>query len=104
MVLFETSGVDLARWGEEQVAERVGGDAGYLGRLLKDHTGYGFWMWRHARLMREAISKVLLTNEQVAQIAYQLGYEHPRQFSREFRSFFGVSPRALRLLVHLRLG
>jgi AraC-like DNA-binding protein len=48
--------------------------------------------------MRVAIVRVLTTTEQIAQIAFALGYEHPTQFAREFAGMFGCSPTALREL------
>jgi AraC-like DNA-binding protein len=38
------------------------------------------------------------TDEQIAQVAYQLGYEHPGQIVRDFLHMFGITPRRFRLL------
>jgi methylphosphotriester-DNA--protein-cysteine methyltransferase len=101
IVLLETAGTTCTHWTEEQCAERIGGDAGYLGQLLLNRTGWDFRTWRRAPGMREAMGKVLLTDERIDQLAWhQLGYRYPNQFSREFRAFFGVGPRELRALVH----
>jgi FixJ family two-component response regulator len=55
---------------------------------------------RHACQMRRAV-RVLVeaSNEHVKQLAYQLGYEHPTNFTRAFGGFFGLSPQQFRRLL-----
>lgn len=40
--------------------------------------------------------------EQFAQIAYRIGYEHPPQFDRDFHLAFGVTPSELRQVLRSR--
>jgi len=48
--------------------------------------------------MRAALRKVLETTEQISQIAYDAGYQHPSQFDSHFEMMFGASPTELRQL------
>jgi AraC-like DNA-binding protein len=54
---------------------------------------------RMAKTMRLAAVELALSHEQVAQIAYGLGYEHHSAFDRDFRDTFGMSPKSLRCLL-----
>ena len=42
----------------------------------------------------EARQLIQANDAQIAQIAMQVGYESPSQFSREYKRLFGVSPSA----------
>lgn len=50
-------------------------------------------------LMRRAVLDVANTSEQVAQIAYRLGFDHHTVFTRQFRAFFGHAPTEFRKLL-----
>jgi AraC-like DNA-binding protein len=86
---------------EERLATEVGLSPSHLGRLLRSETGCSFRRWRQAVVMLAGIRRLCESDEQIAQIAYGLGYEHPTQFSREFRDTFGTSPREFRRVCHL---
>jgi transcriptional regulator GlxA family with amidase domain len=43
----------------------------------------------------EAKQLLLLQNKEVHEIAFQVGYESPSQFSREFSRMFGVAPSSM---------
>ncbi|NEN96825.1 MAG: helix-turn-helix transcriptional regulator, partial [Moorea sp. SIO3I7] len=38
-------------------------------------------------------SRLIVSGSTVAEAAYQVGYSSPSQFSRDFRRYFGQSPR-----------
>ena len=42
----------------------------------------------------EARRLIQANDTQIAQIAMQVGYESPSQFSREYKRLFGISPSA----------
>lgn len=83
---------------ESAIATRIGVSASHLGRVLTATTRVRFRQWRSIIRMKRAASAVLASDEQFAQIAYRVGFEYPTQFSREFRAFFGISPRVFRSL------
>jgi methylphosphotriester-DNA--protein-cysteine methyltransferase len=87
---------------EEKFASQVGGDAGHLGKLLKRQSGWSFTEWRRSPRMREGVKELMTSGEQVDQIAWHsLAYEHPPQFSRDFRETVGLSPTRFRELTRL---
>jgi AraC family transcriptional regulator len=74
-------------------------DAAHLGRLLHAQTGLRFREWRRAYRMKRAAHLLTRDDEQVAQIAFAVGFNDNSQFGREFRELFGVTPRAFRSLL-----
>jgi len=83
---------------EADVAAEMGMSAPHVGRVLTEVTGLGFRQWRMVFEMRLAVLMIATSREPVSQIGYRLGFEHPTQFSREFREFFGVPPGVFRIL------
>lgn len=89
---------DRVRPSEDDIAADSDIDGSYLGRRIHASTGMRFREWRKALVMRLAIPEIVTTEEQFAQIAYGLHYEHPTQFTREFRELFDVTPTEFRQL------
>lgn len=67
-----------------------------LRRHFKEHTGKtpGEFM-KELRVM-VAARKLLVTNERISSIAYELGFTNQNYFSRIFKQIFGVSPSQYR--------
>jgi AraC-like DNA-binding protein len=74
------------------LAERVHLSAGYLSDLLKKETGMSAQDLIHYRLIEEAKTVLLNSNQSVSEIAYSLGFEYPQYFSRLFRQKTGKTP------------
>jgi len=68
----------------------------YLSDMLRSLTGKTTQEHIHLRLVEKA--KELLTNHSTAtaQVAYQLGFEHPQSFNKLFKQKTGLSPAAFR--------
>jgi AraC-like DNA-binding protein len=81
---------------EQRLADDLHVTRAHLGRLLRSNTGIGFRKWRTMLAMKVAVRRLNESDKYIAQIAYDLGFDHPSQFDREFRYVFGVSPRTLR--------
>jgi len=63
-------------------------------RHFKAVTGYSpLAFQRHMRLM-EARKLLVAGSANIAGVAYEVGYQSPSQFSREYKSMFGSSPTA----------
>lgn len=90
---LESAGSKLS---QQMFAGRVGLSRAYLSRLLTAQTGRTASEWCRGAVMRVALRKVLETTEQISQIAYDAGYEHPSQFDLHFEVMFGASPTQLR--------
>ena len=81
------------------IADAVGLTAADLERLLAFETGWDFAHWRCLLSVRRGVQSLAGSDEQVAQIAYSLGFEHPGQFDREFRRLLAIAPREFRRLI-----
>ncbi|MDQ3068931.1 MAG: DNA-binding response regulator [Acidobacteriota bacterium] len=67
-----------------------------IAAALRRATGSAFPLWRIARRVRPALPQLLVTDEQVAQVAYGAGYQHPTQFNRDVRRLLGTNPSQFR--------
>lgn len=67
-----------------------------LHRLFKKHTGKSPKDYVKDLRMAVAARQLLMTDDRIANIAYELGFDDPNYFSRMFKSAFGVSPMQYR--------
>ena len=65
---------------------------GYLGTLLRLHTGKTTQRHVQDRLLAAAKSRLAMPGAAVGEVAYGLGFGHVSSFSRFFRERAGVSP------------
>lgn len=76
---------DLAKqlcWGETQFY-----------RYFRQFTGLTPLQYHKQLKLNYAKNLILNKNLSISEIAYQVGYESPSQFSREYKRYFGVNPR-----------
>jgi ActR/RegA family two-component response regulator len=93
---LETLERDGSKVSQNMFAGRVGLSRAYLCRLLTAQTNRTPSEWCRGAVMRVALRQFLQTTEQISQIAYEAGYEHPSQFDLHFETTFGASPTELR--------
>ncbi|MCE8000131.1 MAG: AraC family transcriptional regulator [Rhodobiaceae bacterium] len=79
----------------EQAAAMLGLSGRNLRRKLKQ-SGTTYQSILDSARQRLAIKLLLETDEPVASIAYELGFEHPSHFGRAFKKWTGQSPSAYR--------
>lgn len=82
--------------GLETVAERLNVSTRTLRRRLQDQ-GLRFMDLLHAARRRDALSLLARPALEVAQVAQMLGYADPANFTRAFRQWTGLTPRAWRV-------
>lgn len=70
--------------------------ASSLRRRFKENTGKSPGAFIQDLRLMVAARRLLVTDERISDIAYQVGFEDPNYFSRMFRKNFGVSPQAYR--------
>ncbi len=68
----------------------------YLSRLLKTLTGHSTQQLLHEKLIQAAKEKLSASCLSVSEIAYELGFEHPKSFSKLFKSKTNQSPMQFR--------
>jgi AraC-like DNA-binding protein len=67
-----------------------------LRRLFKEHTGRSPGDFLKELRMATAARRLLVSNERISAIAYNVGFEDPNYFARRFKERFGVSPQTYR--------
>ncbi|HEY5825564.1 MAG TPA: helix-turn-helix transcriptional regulator [Cyclobacteriaceae bacterium] len=74
------------------LASELNISARYLSDLLKQETGKTAMDLIHIYLISEAKNLLKTADNNVAEIAYTLGFDHPPYFSRLFKKEVGISP------------
>lgn len=69
---------------------------GYLSDLLRSLIGQNAQQYIRGKVIEKAKERLTNTNLTVADIAYELGFEHPQSFSKMFRLRTGLSPLEFR--------
>ena len=67
-----------------------------LRRLFKEHTGKSPGDFVKELRLVTAARRLLVSDERVSVIAYEVGFDDPNYFSRLFKENFGVSPQVYR--------
>lgn len=64
----------------------------YLNKIIKTLLGMSAFEYITGRIMAEAKVQLRLTNVNISQLAYNLGYENPNYFIRCFKKTVGMTP------------
>lgn len=75
-----------------QIAEASRVDEAYMCRLFHRYDHVSPWQYVIWLRMREAAERLQRRGTKVKQVAEELGFSDPYQFSRSFRKVFGLSP------------
>jgi AraC-like DNA-binding protein len=86
----------------EELARDAGMSAATFYRHFKAVTSMSPLQYQKQIRLQEARARLIADGRDVASIGYDVGYDSPSQFSREYRRMFGAPPG--RDLVRLRLG
>lgn len=76
----------------EYLAEQLHLSPRYLSDMLRSLTGQSAQQHIHEKLIEKAKEYLMSTNLSVAEVAYQLGFEHPQSFSKLFKNKTKQSP------------
>jgi len=76
----------------QEIAAELNVSAHYLSDMLRSLTGRNTQQHIHSRLVDKAKELLITTNLTVAEVAYQLGFEHPQSFNKLFKNKVKVSP------------
>jgi AraC-like DNA-binding protein len=91
--LISTQGLPTVKY----LATELGLSPNYMSDLLKKETGKNAKDHINFLLIEEAKNRLLLTQNSVSEIAYDLGFSYPQYFSRLFKQKTGQSPGDFRL-------
>lgn len=80
----------------EEAAQRVFLSPSYLSRIFKEKNGEGFAELLLRTRMEKACEMLDDCKYRSYDIAFYLGYDNPKSFSRAFRSFYQMSPSEYR--------
>jgi AraC-like DNA-binding protein len=96
-------------WLERRFADQTGGiptvpelaghlqvSPRYLTDMLKSLTMQSAQQHIHDRLIEKAKMTLSTTRLTIAEIAYQLGFEHPQSFNKLFKRYTNLSPNVYR--------
>lgn len=84
----------------QELCDMAGISVSTLRRLFKDQTGKTLFQFIKENKMTNAARRLLVTDDPISAIAYDLGYEIPSYFSECFKQIFGVSPQEYRRSAH----
>jgi AraC-like DNA-binding protein len=76
----------------QEVSDHLKVSSRYLTDMLKSLTGQSTQQHIHSQLIEKAKDILSTSNLSIAEIAYQLGFEHPQSFNKLFRQKTKVSP------------
>jgi len=79
-----------------EVADHLHVSSRYLTDMLRSLTGKSTQQHIHDRLMEKAKMLISTTHLSIAEVAYQLGFEHPQSFNKSFKRFTDLSPSVFR--------
>lgn len=80
----------------QYLAEQLNVSPHYLSDMLRSLTGQNAQQHIHQKLIEKAKEILSTTNLSVAEVAYQLGFEHPQSFNKLFKRKTSLSPLAFR--------
>lgn len=78
------------------LAESMGYHPNYLNRLFHRHTGISILQFQLEIRLQKALNLLKYTDQPVAEIARQCGFDNQSYFSRLFRKHHGCAPTAVR--------
>ena len=77
-------------------AQRLNITQNYLNESIKKHTGFPVSHWIKNEIFMEAKRLLIYTTLAVKEIAQAIGYDDPAHFSKVFKIYVGISPKAFR--------
>jgi len=80
----------------QEVSDHLKVSSRYLTDMLKSLTGQSTQQHIHSHLIEKAKAMLSASQLSIAEVAYQLGFEHPQSFNRLFKRFTNMSPNSFR--------
>ncbi len=80
----------------EEVAIQINMSPSYLSRLIKEKSGKNFSTYLLEARMKKAAELLKSIKYKHYEIAFMVGYDNPKNFSRTFKQYYGMSPKEFR--------
>lgn len=80
----------------EQASRRVNLSPNYLSRIMKEHSDISFSDYLFKTRMENAARMLKDIGYKQYEIAYRVGYDNPKNFSRAFRQHYNMTPSEYR--------
>ena len=77
-------------------ADELNLSANYMSDLLKKETGLSALDHIHKQITQEAKRRLLIPENSIGAVAYELGFEYPQYFTRLFKKETGMTPKEFR--------
>lgn len=92
----DNSGLEKGFPSVKFISEELGVSQRYLNDLLRALTGKTTQQYIQQQVIEKAKELLSISSLSVAEVAYQLGFEHPQSFSKLFKTKTGNSPTDFR--------
>lgn len=86
----------LAGTSLEDTANFVKFSPQYFSKYFKEKTGVNFSHYLMEQRMNKAATMLKDARNKTYEVAYKVGYSNPKNFTRAFKNFFGLSPHEYR--------
>jgi AraC family transcriptional regulator, transcriptional activator of pobA len=86
----------------KDIAHEMNLSQDHLSKTIKNETGKSVSSWIDERLIAEAQSLLIQTDLPVGDIAYRLTFNDPTNFTKYFKKYIGLTPKAYRDKVRSR--
>jgi len=84
----------------EDIAKQFNYSSSYIFNLFKKRTGYSLIHFFNLKKVQKACEYLKYTDLSVKEISYKMSFQDPLYFSRTFKKYVGMSPRAYRSQQH----
>ncbi|SES31039.1 helix-turn-helix domain-containing protein [Pedobacter rhizosphaerae] len=81
------------------LAEKLNLSPRYLSDLLRNLTGQNTQHFIHDKIIEKAKTYLVKDTLSIAEVAYQLGFEHPQSFNKLFKAKTKLTPKAFKASV-----
>ena len=81
----------------DEISRYIGMNKSAFCTFIKRHTGHTFSEYINECRLRHAVERIQNTDDNIAEIAFSVGFSSVAYFNRLFRSRYGCPPRSLRL-------
>lgn len=80
----------------DNISKNIGYSKFYLNRIFTAHTGITIYKYIQNRRLTVAAEKLVKTDKQIMQIAYEAGYDTQQSFSFAFKQVYLYPPKIYR--------